>query len=326
MTLKQFFQIAGGALISLLFYASKLPPLIKWVFILFFALLGIALAFLPFEDRPLEKWIFSFFRSIYSPTLFFWKDIKGEPVFFSEEAKFPEEKIITPQGKEKMEEYLSKTSSQQLPFLSKLEEKEKTFLSSLGNIFFPGGPVKTQPAMGQQSQPKINVTTPVFQPTLTTPVRPRFVVEEKFLQQQPLQTDVSTDVAPTFKTKGQKVNLGAQFSLEAAPPNPPTVANIIVGQVMDTDGKIVEGAILEVKDSIGRPVRALKSNKLGHFMVVTPLQNGRYEIFTEKEGLIFEPVFFDAKGEIIPPIAIKGKNQINPVVTELKNSQAGLKN
>ena len=37
MTLKQFFQLAGGALVSLLFYASPLHPLIKWPFIIFFA-------------------------------------------------------------------------------------------------------------------------------------------------------------------------------------------------------------------------------------------------------------------------------------------------
>ena len=75
---------------------------------------------------------------------------------------------------------------------------------------------------------------------------------------------------------------------------------------MDQDRKIVEGVILEIKDSSSRPVRALKSNKAGHFIIVTPLSNGKYEITIEKDGFMFEPVSFEAKGEMIPPIAIRG--------------------
>ena len=79
--------------------------------------------------------------------------------------------------------------------------------------------------------------------------------------------------------------------------------------LIDLDGKIVEGAILEIKDPQGRPARALKTNMLGHFMIVTPLLDGRYEILAEKEGLVFEPVTFSAKGAIIPPISIWAKSR-----------------
>ena len=44
-------------------------------------------------------------------------------------------------------------------------------------------------------------------------------------------------------------------------------------------------------------------------MIVTSLANGKYEMTTEKEGLSFEPVTFEAKGEIIPPIAIWAKGE-----------------
>jgi len=97
MTLKQFFQVAGGALISILIYATHLPALIKWPLMLIFALLGVALAFLPLEERPLEKWIAAFFRSVYSPTLFFWKKADVAPVYFQEEAVVPVEKPKTPE-------------------------------------------------------------------------------------------------------------------------------------------------------------------------------------------------------------------------------------
>src|SRR3989344_4048233 len=88
MTLKQFFQVAGGAVIALLFYASALPGYIKWPGVLISFLAGIALAFFPIQDRPLSLWLLLFFKSIYSPTIFVWKK-KGEQNYFQPESATP---------------------------------------------------------------------------------------------------------------------------------------------------------------------------------------------------------------------------------------------
>ena len=74
---------------------------------------------------------------------------------------------------------------------------------------------------------------------------------------------------------------------------------------MDNQKKLIEGAILEILDESGRSVRALRTNKAGHFLIVTPLTNGKYQIVTEKEGFNFDPVWFEANGNIIQPIAIQ---------------------
>lgn len=273
MTLKQFFQIAGGALISLLIYSLPIMGIIKWPFVILFALLGVALAFLPLADRPLERWIAAFFRSVYSPTIFTFAKSTAPKVFFQEEAPVPEEKIIYPQGEAKLQEYLTAPPADGLR--GKLEEIESSFLIRLSAILNPAATVPTQ--------------TPVVIPVVPQ-AAPRLVLEETRVP------------SPVVTAKKQ-----ADFSVEAAPPGPPTVPNTLTGQVVDADRKIVEGAILEIRDSIGQPVRALKSNKLGHFMVVTPLISGRYEIITEKDGFEFEPVSFQASGEIIPPVAISGR-------------------
>ena len=70
---------------------------------------------------------------------------------------------------------------------------------------------------------------------------------------------------------------------------------------------------MEIRDSNGRPIRALRSNKVGHFITVTPLDNGHYEIITEKDGYEFTPVNFDATGTIIPPILVQGK-RLSPLL------------
>jgi hypothetical protein len=317
MTLKQFFQLAGGALVSLLFYASKLPPLIKWPFVIFFALLGVALAFLPFQERPLEKWIIAFFRSIYSPTLFYWQQAQAPFSFFQAEtapvAPAPSEKPISG--------YILPISAQGTIF-SKLEGAEKTFLSSVSQLFTGSAPqLMPTGQMGVAGIPtppqKGAVPVPENLPTYITKtgLKPQVVVEEKPLAPTPQAEMKTSVVTPTVGY--QRVAAGrAQFSIEAAPPNPPTVANTVVGQIFDAEGKIVNGAILEIRDAAGRPVRALKSNMLGHFIIVTPLVDGTYKIIAEKEGLNFDPISFEASGEIIPPIAIRAKGTQKILTTE----------
>lgn len=288
MTLKQFFQLAGGALVSVIIYSTHMLAIFKWPLMIFSFALGAALAFLPFEERPLGKWLFAFFGSVYSPTTFNWKAAATAPKFFQDEEVAAAPVVATTP----------------VP-INELDKKEQSFMSKLSLLF---GQVVPKPV------PNIAVTPTVVAPVV--PVQPipvtipvnvstninratRVVVEES-------PTSV---VTPMASEENKPVSPQAQFAPEAVP-SAPNIPNTVSGQVLDEQGKIVEGAILEIKDFGGRPVRALRSNKVGHFLVVTALQNGQYEIITEKEGLEFIPVSFEAKGEIIPP----DFNQSNQIV------------
>ena len=113
----------------------------------------------------------------------------------------------------------------------------------------------------------------------------------------------------------------ANFVPEASPPLPPSTPNVVVGQVLDPNGKIIDGAIIEILDQAGRPLRALKSNKLGHFMIVTPLANGTFNLITEKEGYEFDTIQLETKGEIITPIAIISKSVLGQInINQTTNS------
>ncbi len=311
MTLKQFFQIAGGALISIIIYSLPLMGIIKWPLVVFFALLGIALAFLPLEERPLERWIIAFFKSVYSPSLFFWKKTKNEFNYYQDEATAPTEKIVYPGGEAKLQEYLKSSSGGNLA--GSLEKLENSFLSGLSGIFSSVIPTMkvtstTIPQVGIQEGPPKPVAVPNEIP-IKIPVAtniPKLVVEETSFKENVTPLISTTEVTPTSLGQNLVAQKQAQFSIDAAPPSPPTSPNTLTGQVVDQEKHIVEGAIMEIRDSSGRPVRALKSNKLGHFMVVTPLMSGKYEIITEKEGFNFDPISFEAEGEIIPPIAVFG--------------------
>ena len=73
MTLKQFGELAGGAVLAYLFYSSGWPFFIRWPLIIGAGSFGFALAFLPIEERPLDVWIVNFLKAIYQPTLYVWR-------------------------------------------------------------------------------------------------------------------------------------------------------------------------------------------------------------------------------------------------------------
>ena len=348
MTLKQFLQVAAGIVIALIIYSTPIIGIIKWPLVIIFGLTGVALAFLPLEERPLERWIIAFFRSVYSPTLYFWKKTETPPMYFQEatvampvvqpttppvpievvptftvlpsaitptppapaipekrEFEIPEEKKLQVKEPEPSREEPG------LTLFPALEEAEKSFLSKVSSLFSFAAtmPLPTEDKAEYKSgvTPEERIRIKPHEP-INISARPEHRREEPEddVESVPLVT-----VSPTFGAPRPKLTETlAQFSQDAAPPFPPSLPNVIVGQVMDKDGKIIEGAILEIKDSQGHAVRALRSNKLGHFLTVTPLPNGNYQIDIDKNGFSFEPFSFDAKGELLPPIAIKAKGAI----------------
>ena len=74
MTLKQFFQLAGGIAVAAVLYRLPLPFFIKWPVMALSVLMGIMLAFVPVSGRPFSQWIMAFIKAIYSPTEFHWSE------------------------------------------------------------------------------------------------------------------------------------------------------------------------------------------------------------------------------------------------------------
>lgn len=310
MTLKQFFQLAGGCVISLIIYATPLPGFIKWPLVLLFALIGVALAFLPIQERPLSVWFLAFIKAIYSPTEYVYAQNGAEEVF----AKAPLTSHTTP----------TPSLKPQSGVIEAFEQAEKNFLNKVSTLFsavptppsITSTPIVTQaPSIPQplsQSQVIVKVEEEMEIPeqqavavekSVNPPAGgPQLQAQPTFSQQtvSPVFTSLKSLTSPTSTQQ-------AEFSPEASPPSPPEQPNTIVGQVITREGKILDGAILEIRNASKIPVRALKSNKVGHFITVTPLANGEYEIYIEKDGFKFDPVKFVAEGRLIPPILIKAK-------------------
>lgn len=350
MTLKQFAELASGIVLAIL--ASKanfIPFFIKWPLAGLFAFGGVALAFLPVEERPLDKWLVNFIKAIYSPTQYLWHKRAIIPDFLSfEKGKTSQEKItpVRPKDKKQLQAFMQ-TLTSQTP-LSPVDQQEEKSLIYINNLFGSSPAPTSQPTISFQPaglkprklKPKKDLVkeeiifkqklaektaTPYEKlPQPETPQPPTISEVEKKPPQPTTKIVAAQPLAPPLKVtslyppkppppkkkRPKKRKVGPQFADDLPMPVPPDLPNLLVGMVVGPDDRLVSNAILEIKDLKENPVRALKTNKLGQFFIATSLPNGDYEIETDHPDYHFDIIKISAEGKIIPPIKIKAVKEI----------------
>lgn len=273
MTLRQFAKLAAGLAVAFVFYTLPLPSYFKWPLVLLFAFLGVALAFIPIQERPLEVWLISFLRAIYSPTEYVFRKMPTLPEFLAEEGPKPQLKPLTVSAfpkvsQRKLTEYLGGLAPSPR---TAWEEAEAKFFSQVKNAF-AANPASSRPPVSPPLPALPLPAVPIIEAAPVVPAAP---------------VTPAAQPAPAIQA--------------------PSLPNIISGMLFDRQGKLLENAIIEIKDSAGYPVRALRSNKLGQFRSASPLENGLYQIEIEKEGLNFDIIKINLEGKIVPPLEIKAK-------------------
>ncbi len=83
--------------------------------------------------------------------------------------------------------------------------------------------------------------------------------------------------------------------------------NVIAGVLVDSQGNIIQDAVIIIKDSSQKPIRAIKSNQLGQFFIRTPLPDGNYTLEVTHPKFAFESTGVDLTGVIKEPILIYSK-------------------
>ena len=281
MTLKQFGKAAGGIIIALLINSSKLVFFIKWPLMIMFAAGGLALAFVPFQDRPLETWLMAFIKSIYSPTIYTYKKESPEnwlEIDLSKQLKSDEEEEVVIPIKE--------------------DKKVKEFINSLPSIGREKEETRDEILETRNEKIEVKKEEEKVETRNERPDSREEEEEKKEVEVKPVNLDLKTEKLGATGT--------AVFG-EIPKPDIPDLPNLVVGMVLDPNHKIVEGAIVEIQDKDGNPSRVLKTNKLGQFKTLTQLSDGKYLVVTEKEDLEFDRVEINLTGKIVEPIKILAK-------------------
>lgn len=292
MTLKQFLKAAIGIILAVLVNSTALITIIKWPLMLFFAGGGLALAFIPFEDRPLEIWIISFFKSIYSPTIYTYKKKADKSWLETDLTKINISKPLVI-NKAKVNEENEET-------------KEKIGFKSFFQVSRSKKDKKQEEGVIEES---IKKTKSIETKEEVLMDEKKESIENKKNEEIEVKKDHWRKKSSNLDLKSEKLKATGRAVFGEIPmPDIPEIANVIVGMATNLEGKIIDGVIVEVQDEKGNPSRVLKTNSLGQFKVSTPLINGRYLIIAEKEGYTFDRVNLDLTGKIVEPIKIIAHN------------------
>ena len=307
MTLRQFGKVGGGAVLAILVYSTGLPGFFKWPLIFAFGGGGAALAFVPFQDRPLESWMKAFFKSIYSPTLYLWQKSQRndwlKPIEADPDEKEDEEEVETKKKNRNLDDFLKS-----LPKEEEVNKKRREGLSSLSEL-------EDKLKLRKEKQEKEKKKVKTESEALEEGEEEEMAMSEEKVQESWApkgkgergegKEDWYKDMAAKMGGKQEARKTVDPIFGQIPMPKTPDVPNVIAGMVVDQGGKIVEGAIVEVQDEKGAPMRALRTNSLGQFQAATPMGSGEYLILVEKEGMSFAIMKIELRGEIVPPIKIQ---------------------
>lgn len=95
MTIKQFAYLATGIILAWIIFQLPILFLIKIPLAIFFAVLGLGLAYLPVAGRPMDTMIANFIKALFRPTKFVYEK-SGNPLYFPGRATSARELKNTP--------------------------------------------------------------------------------------------------------------------------------------------------------------------------------------------------------------------------------------
>ncbi len=367
LTMRQFVYIVIFAIMA---YMARLivPQPFTWIFVVVLALLGLALAFVPIEERGLDIWAINFFKAIYSPTERIWrkKIVIPEAFAYEQNLEFLQKEMVTlapTASRRKLEEYLetsgiaSKEDSLDIPEKEYIDmvriafkdlpkesppdkkkpadkkvqeegpegEKEIDISEEQGkmdqiirsrmskaDIKLPDEDqfkrkTKLQP-IGEHAGRKFLNLTP-GQGQIVLPIRGEKVLKvESDVEESYLKRDARVQEMLDRREQDQSSDQKKALRMRKLPPevNRP---NIIGGKIISREGKLLEDVVLTIRNEKGEAVRAIKTNKLGKFLISSPLPNGEYSIEVDKDnetGFSFDIIPFSVRGELLPSLEIIG--------------------
>lgn len=177
--------------------------------------------------------------------------------------------------------------------------------------------IPTPPAVSSDITPGSLPASAISRSPLYTPTSPLSDVSSVGLHPAMiLQTPVPKPTPPPPvippeppKAPEQPVVPAQFFDKEHSLPALTTIANAIAGYVFDEQNKPLSDVIVVVKKAGGPTMRALKTNRVGQFSMVSPLPDGKYEITFESDNYQFDIMAIEAKGALIPPLRVLGKRK-----------------
>ncbi|MDP2874182.1 MAG: PrgI family protein [bacterium] len=227
LTIRQFVYAAVGVVFFYIVITSPIPSFIRLPVAFLGLIGGLALAFLPLEDRGLDQWTKNFLAAIYSPTQRIWRKEPEPPEYFLSEyttlVKAEAFAIAPSTARGRLAEYLA--TSEKKRALSTLDRREEDFFSRLnlesktasGGVASPLPPPPIAPSELPGTQPSPPASSPTSEAPIATSQPPPLPVKEGVT----IKTGSGAQEIPMYKNTlvGRKLTeVPIEGHLEIRPP------------------------------------------------------------------------------------------------------------
>lgn len=156
LTMRQFIYLIIFGILAYISFSIDLG-LFKVPSMVFFAVLGLGLAFVPIEERGMDEWVVNFFKSVYTPTQRIWKKSPSVPqVFLYDNLAVVRTELITlapTSSRRKLEEYLNYQDKKVV--VDPLDIPEQEYILKVHNAF--AGYAKTDRTIEVMEAPSVSV-------------------------------------------------------------------------------------------------------------------------------------------------------------------------
>jgi hypothetical protein len=251
MTLKQFLYLVIFAPAGYIIFMIFPIPLLNILLGLAVGFFGIALAFVPINDRPLDVWIKNIWKRLNSPTQYTYHK-HNQPITLLQNLYYvsdPHHVMAHIESQQMLSAYLAKTKQTIQPNLQK-KQVQQSF----------------QDKVAPQA-----VSVPVITASAAPPKTAQQVVDA-----------FTATVAPQVPAQPQTTTPSPVPQADKKP--------FFIGTVKNGKHIPLPGILIYVKNQQNTPVRLLKTNQHGIFATFNPLPSGEYifEIKDPKNSYLFD--------------------------------------
>lgn len=321
-TVKQFGYLAAGFILSLLFYYTDMPLILKYIFIGVSMGGGLFLALVKINGQPSVIWIQNFITSMFEPQERLWKKtpvvpdiLKPTPVSKKVDPK-PQDSILSRARVVNLPEQPLEKLSEEEEKLDKFEESDLSKIDEHFDFLF-------------NQVPKLQGETPMAEPTVKdAPPEQKMVykkpatiaesVKDQYSQEKLYEaSDYAVAYRPMKNQTVRPVNFQAQAPAspmaKAEEPQQVTVTNpqnpiYLNGTVFNLKDEPIAKAQINIIDLSGNVVRTLISQADGRFALVHKLTPGEYYLDVLKPDLKFDRIRVNILPDKLQEITIKSKN------------------
>ncbi|MBD3365932.1 hypothetical protein GF360_01160 [candidate division WWE3 bacterium] len=279
LTMRQFVYVAVFAVAA---YMAKLsvPQPFTWFFVIGLALTGLALAFVPFEERGLDEWIVNFLTAISSPTERIWRKEAEVPSVFAYEQnlRFVQQEMITlapTASRRKLEEFLHQRKTQ-VDDDDYLDIPEQEYIDKVREAFKDVEEVSEEGFEGETMESSVKVTHEMEQEELEMQEmqehsdqpeqgeleeKPEIEQEVPQSQEEELKEEQLPQESPVEKVQEEEKVQAAEVLQEASQQEPPAIekAKATVQQVQT---KTPSAAASKTQESQKTKQQAEKQDKM----------------------------------------------------------------